>query len=124
MSMAYSLEARIPFLDHRLVEFMVRVDKNIKMQGLERKSILRRTIGKRLPKSIMNASKKGFGIPLLDWFKLPEFNERLEKLTQSEMGLNKKIIRNIILDNSKGIKDNGNFIWMLLLYDSWINHKS
>jgi asparagine synthase (glutamine-hydrolysing) len=124
MSMASSLEARIPFLDYRLVEFMVKVDKNIKMCGLERKSILKKTIGKRLPKALLRGPKKGFGIPLLDWFNSSEFKERLENLKKSNSGLNNRIINELISDNARGIKNNGNIIWMLFLYDEWINKKT
>jgi asparagine synthase (glutamine-hydrolysing) len=123
MSMAYSLEARIPFLDHRIIEFMVGVDKNIKMQGLERKSILKRTIGRRLPKSLLAAPKKGFGIPFLDWFNSSGFKERMERLEKSESGLNNRVIRNLVFENINGLKNNGNIIWMLFLYDEWVNRK-
>jgi asparagine synthase (glutamine-hydrolysing) len=124
MSMAYSLEARIPFLDYRLVEFMTGVDKNVKMQGLERKSILKRTIGNKLPKSLLRAPKKGFGIPLLDWFNSSEFRDRLESLRKSDIGLNNQVIRKIISENYRGLKNNGNFIWMLFLYRAWVDNKS
>lgn len=124
MSMASSLEARIPFLDHRLVEFMVGVDKNVKMQGLERKSILKRTIGKKLPQALLKVPKKGFGIPLMDWFNSSEFSERLEILKKSDLGLNNKAISKIINENSRGVKNNGNFIWMLFLYDAWVNNRT
>jgi asparagine synthase (glutamine-hydrolysing) len=124
MSMASSLEARIPFLDYRLVELMVKVNKNVKMQGLERKCILKRTIGKRLPKALLTAPKKGFGIPLLNWFNLPEFKSRLEELKKSDSGLNNNTILKIVSDNINGLKDNGNIIWMLFLYDAWVNNKT
>ncbi len=77
MSMANSLETRVPFLDHRLVEFMVQVDKKVKMQGWERKSILRNTIGKKLPPNVLAAPKKGFGIPLREWFKEDSFKNNI-----------------------------------------------
>jgi len=124
MSMAASLEARIPFLDHRLVEFMVKVDKNVKMERLERKSILKKTIGKKLPKSLLTAPKKGFGIPLSDWFNSKEFSVKLDTLKKSNSGLNNKTIGKIISDNVDGSKDHGNFIWMLFLYDAWINNRT
>ncbi|HUX56207.1 MAG TPA: asparagine synthase (glutamine-hydrolyzing) [Bacteroidales bacterium] len=120
MSMASSLEARIPFLDHRLIEFMAGVHKDIKMQGLERKSILRRTIGRELPVQLLKAKKKGFGIPLIDWFRKKEFEDRLVKLKKSNIGFNKDIIDRIIKENNTGIRNNGNFIWMLFLYERWI----
>ena len=69
MSMAHSLEARLPYLDHRLVEHMVTVDKSIKMPWLRRKAVLRRTIAKRLPAPLLRARKKGFVVPLREWLK-------------------------------------------------------
>jgi asparagine synthase (glutamine-hydrolysing) len=121
MSMAWSLEARVPFLDHRLIEFMAGVDKNVKMQGLERKSVLRNTIGKELPPALLKAGKKGFGIPLLDWFRTKDFELRLDKLKQSDSGLNRAAIGRIINENNTGLRNNGNFIWMMFLYDKWIS---
>jgi asparagine synthase (glutamine-hydrolysing) len=115
MSMANSIEARAPFLDHRLIEFMVQVDKNIKMQGFERKSILKKTIGKRLPMPILSASKKGFIMPLTEWFKDSNFFEIQTKLCRTNWSLNNKIIGNIIDENKNGNKDNGTFIWSLLI---------
>jgi asparagine synthase (glutamine-hydrolysing) len=119
MSMANSLETRIPFLDHRLIEFMVQVDKNIKMQGWERKSILRNTIGKNLPQRVLTAPKKGFGIPLREWFKDNSFkntiNNNLSNLNEilDISGINK-----LIEENRLGQKDNGNFIWTLMMLNN------
>ncbi len=77
MSMAHSLEARVPFLDHRLVELTYQVHKDVKMPGLRRKELLRRTIGRRLPPSLLKAPKMPFSVPLREWFKQDDFNERL-----------------------------------------------
>jgi len=116
MSMAYSLETRIPFLDYRLIDFMVKVDKNVKLQGFEKKSVLRKTVGKKLPKSILNAPKKGFGIPLRDWFKDETFNKRiLNNLGNINNLFDGRIISSIIKENRDGVKDNGNFIWTLMM---------
>ena len=118
MTMAFSLEARLPFLDHRLVEFMVKVDKNVKMQGWERKSVLRKTIGKKLPKNILNAPKKGFVVPLREWFKDDRFNDFSDQLVADNVGLNNRIITKIINENKIGQKDNSNFIWELFVLQS------
>jgi len=115
MSLAHSLEARVPFLDHRLVEYMVHVDKDIKMEGYQRKSILRNTFGSRLPQSLLTASKKGFRVPLVEWFKNPEMADRLKKLYTDDFGLNKSGIKSLIEDNNTGKKDNSNIIWMLIV---------
>jgi asparagine synthase (glutamine-hydrolysing) len=66
-SMAHSLESRVPFLDPRLVELLAAVSPGVKMRGLTRKSILRSTIGKRLPAPLLAASKRGFDPPMDAW---------------------------------------------------------
>lgn len=125
MSMAHSLEARVPFIDHRLVEFSIGIDKNIKMEGMERKSILRNTIGKKmLPPSLLKASKKGFRVPLVEWFKDDSMKDRLEKLYTNDFGLNKDAIKKFIEDNKEGKKDNSNIIWMLIVLQEIYNRKA
>ena len=115
MSMANSIEARIPFLDHRLVEFMAGVHKDVKLQGWELKSVLRKGIGRNLPPAILAAPKRGFGIPLREWFKDGEFNLVLEEnLDKVKQLLDPDTISKIIRQNREGKKDNGNFIWTLL----------
>lgn len=66
-SMAHSLEARVPFLDPRLVELMAEVSPAIKMPGLTRKAVLRDTIGRRLPPALLKAGKRGFDPPFSEW---------------------------------------------------------
>ena len=122
MSMASSLEARVPFLDYRLVEYMTKVHKDIKMERYERKSILRNTIGKRLPNSLLQAPKKGFSIPLREWFKEKSFEEKLGSLCGSDFGLDNKIIRQLIEDNKSGKGDHGNLLWMMFLFKRWVSH--
>jgi len=120
MSMAHSLEARIPFLDYRLIEFMANVHKDVKMVGYERKSILRRTIGKSLPRSLLRAPKKGFVVPVHNWFKNKSLTESLPKLMScSPLNIKPEITREIIAINTAGQKDYGNFIWMLFVLGKW-----
>lgn len=115
MSMANSIEARLPFLDYRLVEFMAGVHKDIKMQGFETKSILRKTIGKNLPASILAAPKKGFAVPLRDWFKNGDFKDLFQNRFQHTKNLlDRDVLLKIVSENNSGGKDNGNFIWTLL----------
>jgi len=121
MSMANSLEARMPFLDYRLIELMVKVDKNVKMQGWERKSVLRKTIGKTLPDSLFKAPKKGFGIPLREWFKKDSFGNKINtNLNEIKTILDKNTVDIIVNENNKGLKDNGNFIWSLMMLNRMI----
>ncbi len=115
MSMANSIETRLPFLDYRLVEFMARVHKNVKMPAWELKSVLRNSIGKNLPASVLKAPKRGFAIPLREWFKHTGFDTILDANLQKVNGiLDRETVLKIVEENKKGKKDNGNFIWALL----------
>jgi asparagine synthase (glutamine-hydrolysing) len=115
MSMAHSLETRAPFLDHRLIEYMVKVHKDVKMHHYERKTILRNVTGPKLPASLLKAPKKGFTIPLREWFKEDAFISNLDDLGKTFVFGNNNIIDEIVLLNKKGKKDYGHFIWMLFV---------
>ncbi len=100
---------------------MVKVDKNVKMQGWERKSVLRKTIGKTLPDSLFKAPKKGFGIPLREWFKEDSFGNRINtNLNEIKTILDKNTVDIIVNENNKGLKDNGNFIWSMMMLNRMI----
>jgi asparagine synthase (glutamine-hydrolysing) len=119
MSMANSIETRAPFLDYRLIEFIVNVDKNVKLQGWERKSILRKTIGKQLPDQLLKTSKKGFVPPVREWFK-NDFNSQVLALEKVRSTFDSQTIKQIIDDNTAGIRDNGNFLWTLIMLDKFV----
>jgi asparagine synthase (glutamine-hydrolysing) len=116
MSMSNSLETRVPFLDFRLIEFLVSVHKNIKMEGLQRKSILRNTIGKQLPKALLRAPKKGFVVPLDHWFTQNMFKPRIADMCQ-ELNLlfNKDALMKICSKTSQGKNDHSNLLWSLFV---------
>lgn len=67
-SMAFSLEARVPLLDHRLVEFALSLPFSLKYRGGRGKHLLRQTLYKRVPASLIERPKQGFGVPLRRWF--------------------------------------------------------
>jgi len=120
MSMAHSLEARVPFLDHRLVELTYQVHKDVKLPGLRRKELLRRTIGRQLPPSLLKAPKSSFMVPLREWFKQDDFNERLNSLKKRDFGLDNSVIGNIVEANRDGRNDYGDFIWRLFVLKHWL----
>jgi asparagine synthase (glutamine-hydrolysing) len=118
MSMAHSLEVRAPFLDHRLIELMVRTHKDVKMRGMERKSILRRTVARRLPPALLEAPKKGFAVPIGDWFKGQDFVERSgELLRPGGVDVHGDVVRRIVEQNRVGAENYGNLIWILTILD-------
>ncbi|MFP5264729.1 MAG: asparagine synthase (glutamine-hydrolyzing) [Blastocatellia bacterium] len=69
MSMAASIESRVPFLDHRLVEFSARLPVRMKLRGLETKRVLRRAMRGRLPAQILTRKKMGFPVPVGGWLR-------------------------------------------------------
>ncbi len=75
-SMAHSLEARSPFLDHELIEFAARLPEALKLPGTSTKPLLRAVAARLLPDDIVNAPKRGFEIPLLRWMR-DDLNEML-----------------------------------------------
>jgi len=121
MGMAHSLEARVPFLDHRLIELTYQVHKDVKMPGLRRKELLRRTIGRRLPPSLLKAPKKPFSVPLREWFKQDDFNERLTQLERRDFGLDQSVISGIVEANRSGHNDYGDFIWRIFVLQHWLD---
>src|SRR2546430_8057011 len=75
MSMANSLEARVPLLDHHLVEFACRLPARLRLRSGQTKYLLKRTLGGRLPREVLMRPKQGFAVPLETWFdqRLPGF---------------------------------------------------
>jgi asparagine synthase (glutamine-hydrolysing) len=121
MSMAHSLETRVPFLDYRLVEFLVKVDKNVKMEGYERKSVLRRSVGDRLPENLLNAPKKGFSVPLRQWFKGTGFDTHLKSLSNNSKDIfHNSYLNEILIKNKNAEGDFGNFIWSLFVLKKFL----
>jgi asparagine synthase (glutamine-hydrolysing) len=119
MSMSHSLEARVPFLDHRLIELTYCADKRVKMPDTTPKEILRRTRGRRLPESLLKAPKTPFSVPLREWFKRDDFDEKLRDLRRSDIGLDRNGIAEVITANQTGQHDYGDFIWRLFVLNHW-----
>lgn len=118
MSMAHSLEVRTPFLDHRLVELLVQTHKDVKMRGIERKSILRRTVARQLPPQLLRAPKKGFAVPLGAWFRDRSFDRYGASLTApGGLAVAAAPLREVLDRNRRGEEDIGNLLWSLLLLD-------
>lgn len=115
VSMAHSLETRLPFLDHRLVEFMVGADQHVKLPGYERKRVLREAMRTRLPTPLLRAAKRGFAVPLRHWFRERSLNPVLNRLIDVEWGVNSAEIRRMVAAHRSGEEDLGDGLWVLLV---------
>ncbi|GMW07337.1 MAG: asparagine synthetase B [Nevskiales bacterium] len=115
MTMAWSLEARVPLLDFRLVELMAGVDKAVKLDGLTRKAVLRRTVGRRLPRELLSAGKRGFVVPLRSWFAQSGFADDRIRRAAALAGLPAAGVQELLDEQRTGRRDYGNLLWMLMV---------
>jgi asparagine synthase (glutamine-hydrolysing) len=125
MSMAYSIETRIPFLDHRIIELLYGVHKNIKTKGYINKIILRKAVANHsLPKELLVAPKKGFAVPLRDWFKEDNLNARIKGILLTDnnnTAYTTSGMQKLINENKDGKSDFGNFIWAVIVLKKWLD---
>ena len=85
MSMAHSLEVRPPFLDHRVVEFGASLPEDFKVNGFQKKFLLRHLMRNKLPESVLSRPKQGLDIPIHDWFRGPLQDLLLDTLTDGAL---------------------------------------
>ncbi len=119
MSMAAGIESRVPFLDHRIVEFTYKISSTLKICKVRTKYILKKYAKKYLPSLIINRKKSGFGVPLSSWLRNDKsLGQYLNLIYKSESGLyDKNIVCNLLkekLDN-----DICELIWALINLELW-----
>tara|TARA_Y100000590_G_C15704831_1_gene1008171 strand:- start:1879 stop:2562 length:684 start_codon:yes stop_codon:yes gene_type:complete len=118
-SMLNSLEVRIPFLDHILVEFALRIPSALKYKRKNSKYILKK-LGKRyLPKNIVNRDKKGFGIPIAKWIKKDLKDDFIETLSAHQNLFNKGYIDSLFSSHINNKMDNRKLLWSLFIFLKW-----
>ena len=128
MTMATSVEARVPFLDHKLVEFAMGIPRNLKYRDGQTKYILKRALEGVVPDRIIKREKKGFGVPLNEWMldrlgsfvEQPLFDSSLRRRELFDYGY----IRQLLDAHRARRADHSFFLWSLLnlslWYDNWI----
>ncbi len=124
MSMAASVESRVPFLDHVLVEFTARIPAKYSIQGMAGKFILKRAVEDLLPKAIVYRRKMGFPTPWEYWLAGPQLDDLERMLTEPrtvERGLFRpEAVKRIFVEHRAKVRDNGNRIWRLLNLETWL----
>jgi len=123
MSMANSLEARVPMLDYRIVEFMASVPASLKIKGWWTKYLFKKTFKGSLPPSIYHRGKHGFGVPIGGWFKtnLKDFTSDilLEERTLQRGYFKKESVGKLLAEHQQGRYDHSHRIWALLMLELW-----
>jgi len=122
-SMANSLEVRVPFLDHKVVEFCASIPDNLKIRGFNTKYILKKTMSGKVPESIISRKKKGFHLPVSKYIKNQLKDLTLTHLSKNSINslgiLNYNYISSLISEHMAGKRDHGQKIWALLCFSLW-----
>jgi asparagine synthase (glutamine-hydrolysing) len=121
-SMAVSLETRNPLLDHRVVEFALRLPLRMKWRGGVTKWLLRRLLYRRVPRALVDRPKMGFGVPLGDWFRGPlrePMEDALGRERLEELGLDPAPAREVWKGFLEGRWSRTELLWSLLTLSSW-----
>ncbi|MET0372195.1 MAG: XrtA/PEP-CTERM system amidotransferase [Sphingobium sp.] len=121
MSMAVSLEAREPLLDHRLVEFAARLPVSLRIKGNSGKYLLKKAMEPYLPQDILYRQKMGFVTPIADWFRgalAGEASAVAGGSTLAKTGwFDTKLLGKLAADHKAGVSDHGRLLWQLVMLD-------
>ena len=123
MTMANGLELRVPFLDHKLVEFAATLPAHLKLKGRTGKFLLREAMKNVLPKKIIDRSKKGFPVPTGAWLRddLKDFVHDTLLATDSACSghMESRVIEKIVSEHEHGTENRRQEIWTLLVFEIW-----
>jgi asparagine synthase (glutamine-hydrolysing) len=123
MSMAHSLEVRVPLLDHPVVEFMAALPHTVKMRGWRKKYLLKKAMAGKLPDHILHGKKKGFNVPIPSWL-LQDLRELVHDTLAPgrlrESGLwDPAVVASMIREHEERRRDWSRNIWCLLIFQLW-----
>jgi asparagine synthase (glutamine-hydrolysing) len=124
-SMANSLEARSPFLDHHVIEFAASLPESLKLRGRTTKYLLKKVLRKLLPAENLERRKQGFGVPIGHWFR-GAMQPFLRETLLSEKHLRRNLfrpeaVRRLVEEHTTGARDHSHRLWTLLMLELWFN---
>lgn len=123
MSMAVSLEARVPLLDHHLIDFVARMPASMKMRGLETKHIFKRAVRELVPSEILDRPKQGFGVPIQEWIN-DQLRDRIretlrEQRTRERGFIEERYVRRLLDEHERNRRDHSAQLWALFMLEQW-----
>jgi asparagine synthase (glutamine-hydrolysing) len=123
MSMAASVESRVPFLDHKLVEHVVRTPLRFKVRGITTKVILRRALRGRVPREILHRRKLGFPVPLGRWAR-EHFAPLIRRILLGPRAVARgmfepRILERLVSEHERRLADHTDRLWLLLNLEIW-----
>jgi asparagine synthase (glutamine-hydrolysing) len=125
MSMAVSLEARVPYLDTELVELAFRMPDCFKVADGETKVLLKQVASHHVPRECIYRPKEGFSIPIKNWLNMdlrPKMEELLNPEKLANQGLfNPETVNRLKLDHRSGMANHSHILWSLMVFQAWSN---
>jgi asparagine synthase (glutamine-hydrolysing) len=123
MSMATSVESRVPFLDHKLVEFTARLPVRLKLRGLTTKYILRQSMKGVLPEAILSRKKMGFPVPIASWFR-DAYRPVIDDYVLSERAMSRGLfdpgfVCSLVNRHQTRGEDHSERLWALVNFEMW-----
>ncbi len=128
LSMAHSLEVRVPYLDRRVVEYVQRLGAGFKVRNGSRKWLHRRVCERYLPSHILRRKKRGFAVNVVDeWFH-SSLNDELQEVLLDESSLmfgllNPKPVRRLLEGHQSGRQDNHKLLFSLVMLEQWLRRE-
>jgi len=123
MSMAVSLEARVPLLDHRVVEFAFTLRPDLKIHRWQTKFLLKKTMADLLPPAIRRRDKQGFSIPIKNWIRgqlRPMMTDLLSESRLRRQGFfNGPWVSRLVSEHLRGVENHSHTLWALMVFESW-----
>ena len=123
MSMANSLEVRVPLLDHVVAEFVARVPVAVRFPRWRLKALLKDTMADALPKEVLQQRKHGFTVPLAAWFRGDLATFAADVLVSPEAKargfLDTAAVEGFLREHTRGSRNLGSAIWSLLMFELW-----
>ncbi|HEY8203734.1 MAG TPA: asparagine synthase C-terminal domain-containing protein, partial [Pyrinomonadaceae bacterium] len=128
ITMATSVEARVPFLDHHLIEYAMGLPRELKVKGATGKHILKRALESILPRDLLYKPKRGFGAPAREWFRGPRGEDLVQLVMNSRIRerdlFDYKFVERLVDQHRREQNDWSAHLWCLLnlsvWYDRWI----
>lgn len=121
MTMAHSLELRVPFLDKEVFKVASKIPTSLKTADGTTKYILRKAAESFVPEHVLNRKKLGFPVPIRHWLKdeMNEWAKNIIKESDTDHLLNKSVVLQLLEDHCQGKADNSRKIWTVLMFMVW-----
>lgn len=125
MSMATSLEARVPYLDHRIVEFAFTLPPHLKMDGFKTKVLMKKAFWNLLPEAVQNRDKQGFSIPIKNWIRgelKPMMLDLLDENRIRQQGIfDADFLQTLVKSHLDGVDNHSHKLWALMVFQQWFD---